>query len=75
MPKRLPVEQSSSPYGYLCENLEALRSEFYRVSSEAQAQGTTWNVLHRLQFILGTIETLGALKSAFEVNGWNRGCE
>lgn len=70
MDKRLPVERSLSPYRYVCENMEVLEAEFYRVAEAGRQRGGKRAMVGDLQRILDLIETLGAVKAAFESNGW-----
>ena len=69
MEKRLPVEYGTTPYGYVCANLEAVKDRFIERMWQFGKYGE-FTLRFHLQQVLGTVETLQAIKEGFERNGW-----
>lgn len=68
MGKTLPVDRAFSPYGYIEENLAAVKRAFNEDAGRLGGDG--FEVLWRLQRDLTTIEVLMMIRDAFVVNGW-----
>ena len=71
MGKLLPVERGFTPYGYVCDNLAAVRTEYLAESKRFGSGGAEG--MRRLQRLLTVFEVLGALRDGFEANGWKDG--
>ena len=65
----MPVEYCDTPYGYVCENLEAVKERFISRLWMYGKHGE-FTLRLNLQLVLGTVETLQAIKEGFERNGW-----
>lgn len=71
MRKLLPVERGFSPYRYVCDNLSALKAEYYRVGLEWVETGSEGS-RYEMKRLLGTVEALLCVKEGFERNGWTQ---
>ena len=70
MAYRLPVQESTSAFKYIQDNLTAIKKEIGVLAAEAFVGDNDWATA-RIQLLGVVAKTLEGVKNDFKVNGWD----